>query len=118
MNPGLVGFFALLVTSVAVVTFLYALLRPSLKHLLRQTLALPSAVSFYLRSFLLVLLLSGLSAALAISFDMKPGVHFMEYVWKEAEGLASIFEKILLLFALFLVLVTVLIATLKIKNDE
>jgi preprotein translocase subunit SecG len=78
----------------------------------------PRASGFYLRSFFLVLLLSGLSAAVSVSFDMKSGAHFMEYVWKEAEGISSILEKALWFLGLFLVLITVLIATLKIRNDE
>jgi hypothetical protein len=42
----------------------------------------------------------------------------MEYVWKGAEGLSSSLEKTLWFVAIYLVLITVLVATLKVKDDE
>ena len=42
----------------------------------------------------------------------------MEYVWKGAEGVSSALEKELWFVAIYLALITVLIATLKVKDDE
>jgi hypothetical protein len=63
--------------------------------LLQQTVKTDAGVAFYLRSFLLVLFLSALSAAIGTSFDLKPDSRFMEYIWKGAEGLSGTLEKTL-----------------------
>ena len=42
----------------------------------------------------------------------------MEYAWKTAEGLAAALEKSLWFVAIYLVLVTIIVATLKIKDDK
>ena len=118
MSLELSAFLILLVLSLAVPTILFLLLRSSLSDLLRHTLQLQAGVTFYLRSFLLVLFLSALSASIATSFDLKPDARFMEYVWKGAEVASSALEKMLWFIALYLVIVTVLIATLKIKDDK
>ena len=85
---------------------------------LQQTVKTDAGVTFYLRSFLLVLFLSALSAAIGPSFDLKPDSRFMEYVWKGAEGLSGPLEKTLWFTVVYAVLVTILVATLKIKDDK
>ncbi len=116
MHPPLLAFLILVVLSLAISLFLFVLLRDSLLELLRHTLNLDAGITFFLRSFLLVLVLSGLSAAIGTSFYVKP--QFMEYVWTVASGLSTALDKILIFLALYLVLMTILIATLKIKNGK
>jgi len=118
MSTPRVAFVILLVLSLAFPTVLFLLLRSGLESLLRHTLKLQAAVTFYMRSFLLTLYLSALSAAIGTSFDMKGDAPFMEYVWKGAEGVSSTLEKMLWFIAIYLVLVTVLVATLKVANDD
>ena len=118
MSPELPAFLVLLALSLAVPVILFVLLRVSLHDLLQQTVKLQAGVTFYLRSFLLVLFLSALSAAIGTSFDLKSGSRFMEYVWKGAEGLSSTLERSLWFVAVYVVLITVLVATLKIKDDK
>jgi len=117
MGPNLGAFLVLLILSLAVPTILFLLLRDSLRELLQHTLKLPAGVTFYLRTFLLVLYLSSLSVAVGTTFDLKPGSRFMEYVWKGAEGLSSTMEETLLFVGSYVVVVTILIATLKIKDE-
>jgi preprotein translocase subunit SecG len=118
MSPELPAFLVLLALSLAVPIILFLLLRVSLRDLLQHTVKLQAGVTFYLRSFLLVLFLAALSAAIGTSFDLKPGSRFMEYVWKGAEGLSSTLERSLWFVAIYLVLITVLVATLKTKDDK
>ena len=118
MSPELPAFLVLLALSLAVPIILFLLLRVSLRDLLEQTVKLQAGVTFYLRSFLLVLFLSALSAAIGTSFDLKSGSRFMEYVWKGAEGLSSTLEKSLWFVAMYVVLITILVATLKPKDDK
>jgi hypothetical protein len=118
MGPNLGAFLVLLALSLAVPTILFLLLRDSLRELLEHTVKLPGGVTFYLRSFLLVLFLSALSVAVGTSFDLKPGSRFMEYVWKGAEGVSSTLQQTLLFVGIYVVVVTILVATLKIKNDK
>lgn len=49
---------------------------------------------------------------------MKPGEHFMEYVWTVAGGLGEALQYIFLTLAIYLVLMTILVATLKPKDDK
>ena len=57
---------------------LFYLLRGSLRELLRHTVKNPDGITFYVRSFLLVLLLSALSATFDTSYDLKAVSRFME----------------------------------------
>jgi hypothetical protein len=118
MIPNLVSFLILLAIAVAVPTILFLLLRSSLCDLLRHTLKLQGGVTFYLRSFLLVLYLASLSGAIGISFDLKPEAHFMEYVWKGATGVSSSLQNLVMFISVYLVLITILVATLKVNVDE
>ncbi|MGB8494904.1 MAG: hypothetical protein WCE53_10935 [Candidatus Acidiferrum sp.] len=118
MNPDVGAFLVLLVLSLVVPTILFLLLRDSLRELLEHTVKLPGGVTFYLRSFLLVLYLSALSVVVGTSFDLPAGSRFMQYVWKGAEGVSSTMEATLLCVGIYVVVVTILIATLKIKDDQ
>lgn len=42
----------------------------------------------------------------------------MEYVWKAAEGLSGTMERTLWFLVVYAVLVTILVATLKIKDEQ
>ncbi len=118
MSLGVGAFLILLVLSLIVPTILFLLLRDSLRELLQHTVKLPGGVTFYLRSFLLVLYLSALSVAVGTSFDLPAGSRFMQYVWKGAEGVSETLERVLLFVGMYVVVVTILIATLKIKDDQ
>ncbi len=118
MSLQLSAFLTLLVLSSAVPIILFVLLRASLTDLLRHTLKMQAGITFYLRSFLLILFLSALSAAVGTSFNLKPDSPFMEYIWRGAEGVSSTLEKTVWFVAVYLVLVTILVATLKIKDDK
>jgi preprotein translocase subunit SecG len=118
MGLELRAFLVLLLLSLAIPIILFLPLRSSLRELLQKTVKIDAGVTFYLRSFLLVLFLSALSAAIGTSFALKSDSRFIEYIWKGAEGLSGILEKTLWLTAVYLVLITILVVTLKIKDDK
>lgn len=118
MNDEILGFLVLLGLSIVVALVLFLSVRSSLRGLLEHIVRLPSGVEFYLRSFGLVLMFAALSAAIGTSFDMKPDSHFMEYVWKVAGGLSASLELTLWIGVVYVVIVTVLIAALKVKDDK
>ncbi len=118
MSPDIGAFLVLLALSLVVPIILFGLLRDSLRELLEHTVKLPGGVVFYLRSFLLVLFLSALSVAVGASFELPAGSHFMQFVWKVAEGVSSSMQSALLTVGVYVVVVTILIATLKIKDDK
>lgn len=118
MGLELRAFLVLFLLSLAVPVVLFLSLRTSLRQLLQQTVKTDAAVTFYLRSFLLVLFLSALSVAIGTSFDLKQDSRFMEYVWKGAEGLSATLLETLLFTVAYAVLITILVATLKIKDDK
>jgi hypothetical protein len=112
------AFLVLFLLSLAAPVVLFLSLRTSLRQLLQQTVKTDAGVTFYLRSFLLVLFLSALSVAIGTSFDLKQDSRFMEYVWKGAEGLSATLLETLLFTVAYVVLITILVATLKIKDDK
>jgi len=118
LNTQLTVFAGMIVVAVLLAVLLFRLLRDSLRGTLGQTVKAPAGINFFVRSFFLVVLLAALSAAFGTSIDLKPDAQFMEYVWKCAQGLSSVFERISWFVMIYLVLITILIATLKIKNDE
>jgi hypothetical protein len=118
MDANTKAFFALFVLTVALAVGLYLPLRDSLQGLLQRTVRLPDGVTFYLRSFFVLLFLSALGGALSTSFDLKPESHFMEYVWRVGSGLSNALGPMLLYLGGYLVLTTIMLATLKIKDDK
>jgi hypothetical protein len=111
------AFVALFVLSAALAVGLYLQLRDALEGLLQRTIRLPDGITFYLRSFFVLLFFSALGGALGFTFDLKPDSHFMEYVWKVASGLSNVLGQILLYLGGYLILTTIILATLKIKNE-
>jgi hypothetical protein len=118
MGANTYAFLALLVLSAALAVALYFQLRDALHGLLQRTVRLPDGVTFYHRSFFVLLFFSALGGAVGFSFDLKPGSHFMEYVWRVGSGLSNVLEQMLLYLGGYLVLTTVLLATMKIKDDK
>jgi len=59
----------------------------------------------------------GPEGVLEIEFDLKKGSAFMEYVWKVADGLASAFGLICLFLAGFLIVITIIVATLRRRHE-
>src|SRR5260370_34264829 len=101
MSPQVGAFLSLLVLSLAVPVLLFFLLRDSLIDLLRHTLKVEAGITFYRRSFLLVLFLSALSASIGTSFDLKPYARFMEYAWKAPERWSATVERQLCVIQLY-----------------
>lgn len=80
-----------------------------------ETLRLPAGTTFYLRSFLVGLVLVIVSGATAATFDLKPDAHFMEYVWKFANVFSTVLERASLLWVAYLLLVTMLVRSTRDK---
>jgi hypothetical protein len=112
------AFLALFVLSATLAVGLFLQLRDTLQGLLQRTIRLPDGVTFYLRSFFVLLFFSALGGALGFTFDLKPDSHFMEYVWKVAAGLSNVIGQMVLYIAGYLVLTTIILATLKMKDDK
>ncbi len=116
MSGNIYGFVILFMISIGVALIVYALTRRSLRHLLDDVIKLPSGTSFYLRLFSIGLFFIAFSASLEIKFDLKADASFMEYVWKIAIGLSTVFGNTCLFIIGYLTLITVLLAVLKYKN--
>lgn len=108
----------LLILALAMAMFAYVLARKALDELLTRTVAIPGGVVFYERSFFMLLAFGAVGSALSYNLDVKPGEHFMEYVWSIAAGFGEAVGYIFLTLAIYLVLMTVRVATLKPKNDK
>ena len=95
---------------------IYVLVRGYLQLLLDRVLKLSAGTSFYLRALLLSLLLTALAGSVGKSFDSKPEARFMEHVWTLASGLADVFQNVTTVLIVYVILITILVAALKIKE--
>jgi len=113
----LLGFVVLIVVSVGIAVLIYQLLHRDLRDLLSPALKIPGGTSFYLRALLIVLLFSALAGSVGKEFSLKPESAFIEYVWAINSGLKDVFQNSLLSLLGYLALITVVVATLKPKNE-
>jgi hypothetical protein len=118
LSAALVVHLVVLFLAVALAILVYLLARRGLGELLSRTVAIPGGVTFFSRAFLLLLIFGVIGQAVTGNPDVKPGEHFMEYVWAVAGGLADSLQYIFLTLAIYLVLMTTLVATLKPKDDK
>ena len=119
MSPqNLAGFIILLALSLALTFAIWASASRSLESLLNQVLKLPDGTRFYLRSFLIGLLLAAFAGSLGTTFNFKAGDPFMEYVWKVAAGLQGVCEYFFGFLLGYLILITVLVAVLGAKHEQ
>ena len=111
---------AVLISFVLVVLLLALvdrLLRPGLRGLLEEVTGLPAAVEFYLRAFVIAIVLVALAAVLGAGHtDLKEGAHFMEYVWSVATALQEVFQNLMIVILVYVGLITVLMASLRRKH--
>jgi hypothetical protein len=114
MSPHSIAILASLVVVVLVLALIDRVLRPSLRGLLEDVTGLPAATQFYLRAFLMVIVLVALAAVLGQAHtDLKDGAHFMEYVWSVASGLQDVFQNLMIVLLVYVGLITVLMAALR-----
>jgi hypothetical protein len=117
MSPHSVVFLVSFVLILLLLALVDRLLRPGLRGMLEDVTGLPAATEFYLRSFLLVIVLVALAAVLGAGHtDLKEGAHFMEYVWSVAAGLQDVFQNLMIVLLVYAGLITVLIASLRRKH--
>ena len=96
---------------------LYILIARSLRGLLDEVIKIPSGTTFYMRLLMLGLLLISLATVLQVRFTLTEHAKFMEYVWKITSGLESQFSFICMFLFGYAVLITILVAALKKRND-
>ena len=118
MSGNMTGFVVLAVLSIGTALSAFALLHRSARALLDEVVKLPSATVFYVRFLATGLLFIALAAMLGTHFDLKPDSARMEYVWKVAGGLSSVFNTTCLFLMGYLVLVTILVSVLRRGNDK
>ena len=118
MLANICGFAVLLVISLGISSIIYKILRKSLRSLLDEVIKLQPGTTFYLRLFAIGLFYIALSSCLDTTFDFKKGTAFMEYVWRVASGLSTVFGYTCLYILGYLTLVTILVAVLRYKHDE
>ncbi len=118
MSPVLVVHLVVVILAIVLAILVYFLTRRGLGELLSRTVAVPGGVVFFTRAFLLLLIFGVIGQAVTGNPDVKVGQHFMEYVWFVAAGLGDSLEYIFLTLAIYLVLMTILVAALKPKDDK
>ena len=118
MTANVYGFAVLFFVSIASAAIIFGLVYKSIRSLLDEVIKLPEATTFYARLFLIGLVLVAGSAMLEEPFDLKAGSPFMEYTWKVAEGLSEVFGNTCLFLVAYLALITILVATLRRKNEQ
>ena len=113
----LLGFLILLVLAFGLAAVIWAAVSKSLHGLLDHVVKLPDGTVFYMRIFLIGLLLAAASGSVDTVFDFKSDAHFMEYVWQIAAGLRDVFMNTLWYLVGYLALITVLAAVLRPRRE-
>lgn len=108
----------MVILAIALAILVYLLARRGLGELLSRTVVVPGGVVFFKRAFFLLLIFGVIGQAVTGNPDVKPGQYFMEYVWLVAAGLGDSLVYIFLTLAIYLVLMTILVAALKPKDDK
>lgn len=117
MIENICGFGVLFVLSVSTALVAFSLLRNGLCALLEDVVKSPPCTTFYTRLLAIGLVFIALSAALGTQFNLKKGSEFMEYVWEIAKGLSSTFGQTCIFLTAYLVMVTILVAVLRRRNE-
>jgi hypothetical protein len=112
------GYLVLVAASLVVALLVYGLVRRSLRGLLDKVVAIPAGTTFYSRMLAIVLLFVALNSVLDKQFDFKQDAAFMEYVWRIAGVLATEFGLLCIIVAVYLVLITILVAALGRRNEQ
>lgn len=107
-----------LILAIGFALLAYALVQRGLGELLSRTVNVPGGIAFYRRAFLLMLLFGALGPAVSANFKAEPGTHFMVYVWETADALENAFGYTFLTLGIYLILITILVAALKPKDDK
>lgn len=111
------GFLILLLLSVVLALGIRAALMPSLRSLLGRTVRVEGGLEFFVRAFSVIVLLASLGPAVGTTFSLKPDAQWMEAVWVVATGLGAVIVSLLMSLGAYLVIVTILLAALKPKQE-
>lgn len=117
MTPADWALLIILILSIVLAILTYRLANKGLSELLARTVSVPGGVIFFRRAFLLMLIYGGVQVV-GESPQLKPGAHFIEFVWAVASGLQNCFGFLFLTLAIYLILMTILVAALKPKDDK
>jgi len=114
----LLGFSILLLMAFGLTAVIWIAISKNLQGLLNQVVKLPDGTTFYLRTFLIGLLLAVGAGGFGEEFHLKTSDPFMEYVWRVASGLQNVVLFMLWLLLGYLALVTVLMAVLRSRHEQ
>jgi len=114
----LLAFLILLLISLGLTVGIWAAIARNLRGLLDQAMKLPDGTTFYLRTFLIGLLLAAAAGALGTEFSFKPTDPFMEYVWRIGSGLQNVCQYLFIFVLVYILLITVLVAVLRKKHEQ
>ncbi|MBA4368433.1 MAG: hypothetical protein C0403_12445 [Desulfobacterium sp.] len=117
MNENIFAFAVLVIIAGGIAAIVIFLLRKNLMDLLDDVVKLQSCTIFYSRVLSIGVLFIALSSILSTQFDLKNDAAFMEYVWKVASGLSSCFGLICLFLAVYVVVITILVAVLRQRSE-
>lgn len=111
------GFAVLSVVAIATALEIHFLLRGSLGVLLDEVVKCPSCTTFFTRVLAIGLLLIAVSSVLDTTFNLDADASFMEYVWRIAGGLSSVFYGVFLFLTGYIFVIMILVAVLRRRSE-
>ena len=111
MDPMLISDLVLATLGAVSAVIAFRLLRVPLRDLMNRTVGIDAATSFYERILLLCLLYVVAAAVFSASLGVEKSPNFMSYVWMVGDNLGDVLAWVAGVLALYLVIVTIIIAT-------
>jgi hypothetical protein len=118
MNPELIATIVLAVLSVLAAWVVFAVLRAPLRDLMSRTVGLDSATKFYERLLILGLLYVAIATVSGSAFNLGKDPKFMTYVWRVGLELNEALAWITGFLALYVVLITIILASHRSGHDR
>lgn len=118
IGPSWIAIVALVVFGIAAAVIAFMVMRGPVRDLITRTIGLDPATKFYERVLILGLVYIALATAFGASFEQRQKQAFMTTVWDVVNNLDSLLYWLVGFIALYLVLITIIVAAYGRRHDR
>ena len=108
----------LLLSSLFFSVGLFLYFKGVVQDLLDETIGIPSATVFYLRTLFLILLFPSISAGIGATFELTPGTRAILYVWQFTKEFSDVLEAVGWPIIIYFAVITLIVVVLRKSNAK